>query len=547
MVCGKGGKEVVGFMKVLQIVPHVGVESSGPSYSVPRLCRGLVENGVETQLSFLREAPQWIKGEVFKVVNYPQHDKFNLGWSPEMLKGLREVCRTADIIHSNSLWMMPNVYPAWAVKGTKCKLVVAPRGTLAAWSLKKGWLKKKIFGWLLQNRVLRQADMFHATSEKEYEEIRAAGYKQPVAIVPIGMEIPKFESLKVSRFEGQRLRRVVFFGRLHKVKAVDRLLQAWGLLNQSNSRTIEQWELVIAGPDNGIRGELEKYIAEHKIPRVRFVGEINGPAKYEFLSAADLYVLPSHTENFGVTVAEALACGTPVIVSKGTPWQGVEGEKEVVVESGSGTVEEREGRGRDTRSTVEDGSQTISCAARVNEIEVVPGTLGGKIALTTNPTGTTSIYEGERPEVHLAAKPRHFKTTRLQEESVAYHVGDVNSGGSDRVAEILSDGATGPSPLADAEHSTRGPVSGTIGNVEASCCRSRSACGWWVSNDPESLAKTLREAMALSDDERRRMGEVGRDWIRRDFSWEGIGAKMKAAYEWLLDPGRVEKPGFVKI
>ena len=389
-------------MKVLQIVPSIGQESSGPSYSVPRLCHGLAESGVETQLCFLGEMPERLKHENYSAISYPQHDKFNLGWSLEMLKGLREACQTADIIHNNSLWMMPNVYPAWAVKGAKCKLVVAPRGTLAAWSLKKGWLKKKIFGWLLQNQVLRRADMFHATSEKEYEEIRAAGYKQPVAIVPIGMEVPEIRLRSKVEVDGGgvRLHRVAFFGRLHKVKAVDRLVKAWELLNQSNNlnnRTIEQWELVIAGPDNGIRGELEQYIAEHKVPRVRFVGEINGRAKYDFLSAADIYVLPSFTENFGVTVAEALACGTPAIVSNGTPWKEVEDNH----------------------------------------------------------------------------------------------------------------------------------------------------CGWWVENTPEILAETLRKAMSLSDDDRFVMGANGKEWIRRDFSWDGIGAKMKAAYEWLLNGG--ERPEYVKI
>lgn len=411
MVGRAGCEEVVDFMKVLQIVPHVGAESSGPSYSVPGLCRGLAENGVETWLSFLGQMPERLKNEKYESISYPQHDKFNLGWSSEMLKGLREACKTADVIHDNSLWMMPNVYPAWAVKGSKCKLVVAPRGTLAVWSLKKGWLKKKIFGWLMQNQVLRRADMFHATSEKEYKEIRAAGYKQPVAIVPIGMEVPETRlrsKVEVDGGEG-RLHRIAFFGRLHKVKAVDRLVKAWEIITKesnhhcqpqpSTSTSFHDWELVIAGPDNGIRGELEQYIATHRIPRVRFVGEINGPAKYEFLFDADLYVLPSFTENFGITVAEALACGTPVITSTGTPWKGVE-------------------------------------------------------------------------------------------------------------------------------------------------C---NHCGWWVENTPEVLAETLRKAITLSDEERRQMGENGKEWIRRDFSWEGIGAKMKAAYEWLLEPERIAKPDFVMV
>jgi glycosyltransferase involved in cell wall biosynthesis len=309
-----------------------------------------------------------------------------------MLQGLRKVCANADIIHNNSLWMFPNVYPGWAVRGTKCKLVTAPRGALAEWSLNRSYWKKKIFGLLFQNAVLRQTDMFHATSEKEYLEIRAQGYRQPVAIVPIGMDLPDVEPRKARKARnGEDVRRVVFFGRLHKVKGVDRLLLAW------EQAAREGWELVIAGPDCGMLEELKSIVAERKLPRVSFVGEINGHAKYEFLADADIYVLPSDTENFGITVAESLASGTPVIASQGTPWEGLEREK----------------------------------------------------------------------------------------------------------------------------------------------------CGHWVPIGVEPLAAALKEMMALSDAERVAMGARGREWIRRDFAWEGIGAKMKAAYEWLLGQG--DKPDCVVL
>lgn len=381
-------------MKVIQVVPSIGAEASGPSYSVPGLCRGLQVNDVTTVLHFLDDVPNHLLNASYQIENYPRQDKFNLGWSSKMLQGLKEACQSADIIHNNSLWMMPNVYPLWVCKGTKCKLVVAPRGTLADWSLKKGWLKKKIFGWLLQNAVLRHADMFHATSEKEYEEIRALGYKQPVAIVPIGMDLPKLATRYLPlATESDRLRRIVFFGRVHKVKAVDHLVKAWGQLHAN----LPEWELVIAGPDCGAKGELEAIIADEQIPRVRFMGEICGPAKYDFLTEADIYVLPSHTENFGVTVAEALACGTPTIASQGTPWKGLETEK----------------------------------------------------------------------------------------------------------------------------------------------------CGKWVPIGVEPLVYALRELTRLTDDERETMGQRGRAWIQRDFSWDGVGAKMKAAYVWLLGQG--EKPNFVRM
>ena len=386
-------------MNVIHIVPTVSNESSGPSYSVPGLCNGLTMAGCEVSLHILGDIPSQLRQASYKVYNYSRREIGirNLGRSPEMFDGLIDFARTADIIHNNSLWMMPNVYPAWVVKrlrrrdlNPRLKLVMAPRGTLAAWSLEKGKWKKKVFGALLQYPALRMTDMFHATSEKECEEIRALGYRQPVAIVPIGMDVPEIEPRNTlnTRNEG---RRVVFFGRLHKVKGVDRLLRAWEKVAKDG------WELVIAGPDNGMLEELKGIVAERRLPRVSFVGEINGSAKYEFLANADIYVLPSDTENFGVTVAEALVSGTPVIASQGTPWQGLEREK----------------------------------------------------------------------------------------------------------------------------------------------------CGRWVPIGMEPLAAALKELMSMSDEERATMGARGREWIRRDFSWKGIGAKMKAAYEWLLGIGT--KPDHVRV
>ena len=387
-------------MKVLQVVPSISAESSGPSYSVPALCQGLASVGCDVSLHFLDAVPSQLANVPYQVTSYPRRELGlrNLGRSPAMFSGLMGVACKAEIIHNNSLWMMPNVYPSWVVRRLRqregnphLKLVTAPRGTLASWSLAKGKWKKRIFGVLFQYPALRLTDMFHATSDKEYAEIRAAGYRQPVAIVPIGMDVPEVESHE--KEDVGRVRKMVFFGRLHKVKGVDRLVRAWG------EAVRDGWELVIAGPDCGMLEELKGIVAEKKLPRVSFVGEINGHAKYEFLAGGDVYVLPSDTENFGVTVAEALASGTPVIASQGTPWQGLEKER----------------------------------------------------------------------------------------------------------------------------------------------------CGRWVPIGVEPLSAALKEMMAMSDEERAAMGARGREWIRRDFSWKGIGAQMKAAYEWLLAPEKVEKPEWVRV
>ena len=416
-------------MKIIQVVPTVKNESDGVGISVRGMSAGLTSHGVRVSLHCLDEVPECIRDSRYEMVNYPRK-RFpfsSIGCSPELLEGLKECCQSAEIIHTNGLWRMANIYPEWAIRGTKCKLVVQPHGTLSKWAMRRSWWKKLPLWWLWQKRVLDKAEMFVATCEKEYEEIRALGYKQLVAIVPIGMEVPTVTSEQLlvasSQFpvlsseqkgcdcvasrdnrqlatchlplatENERLKRIVFFGRVHKVKAVDHLVKAWGKLQES----LSDWELVIAGPDCGAKGELEAIIAEEQIPRVRFVGEINGQAKYDFLTDADIYVLPSHTENFGITVAEALACGTPTIASQGTPWEGLEIEK----------------------------------------------------------------------------------------------------------------------------------------------------CGKWVPIGVNPLAEALRELTSLTDDERAAMGERGRAWIQRDFSWDGIGAKMKAAYAWLLGQG--ERPEWVRI
>ena len=370
-------------LKTIQIVPSMAVESSGPQYYMVKMVASLESLGVSVDLFTLERF-----GRAWTPIR-------NLGRSPAMYRALRENVANVDVFHNNSLWMMPNIYPYWVAAGHSVKVVTSPHGTLSTWALRHGRLKKMFFGALLQYPALRRTDMFHATSEKEYEEIRALGYRQPVAIVPVGMDIPEVD---VFNAEAQRSReaevkrkRIVFFGRLHKVKGVDRLVRAWEQVMRDG------WELVIAGPDCGMLEELKGIVAERRLPRVSFVGEINGHAKYEFLANADIYVLPSDTENFGVTVAEALASGTPVIASQGTPWQGLEREK----------------------------------------------------------------------------------------------------------------------------------------------------CGRWVPIGVEPLAMALKELMAMSDEERAVMGNRGREWMRRDFSWRGIGLKMKTAYEWLLGNG--DKPEWVRL
>lgn len=382
-------------MNVIQVVPGIGDESSGPSYSVPALCNGIKKAGCEVSLHVLAPLPN--KKADFPVVAYPMRSfpHSRLGRSPEMLSGLSKACQRADIIHNSSLWMFPNVYCDWARRGTRCKMVMQPRGTMSKWAMANSKMAKAIFGFLFQNKVLRNVDMWIATAESEYEDIRRLGYEQPICILPNGIDLPDEETLKAPKAVMSARRRMYFLSRIHPKKNVELLLQAWAKLEPK----FPTWDLAIVGPDkNNLYADQMKTLAcELGCARVDFVGEIKGADKLDFVAASECVVLPTHSENFGMVIAEALACGVPAICSYGAPWEGLVKEQ----------------------------------------------------------------------------------------------------------------------------------------------------CGWWVPTTVDDFEQAMSTAMSMSREDLRAMGKRGREWMCRDFSWGGIGAKMKAAYEWLLNGG--ERPEYVKI
>ncbi|GAB4369608.1 MAG: glycosyltransferase [Deltaproteobacteria bacterium] len=303
-------------MRVVHTLSSMDNEAAGPSYSVPRLCEALIGAGVSAKLAVL----DWVPG----VESPPYVERFpigagprRLGRSPTMARWLIERVKSGEVevLHNHGLWMMPNVYPGWSRKAGNVRLVVSPRGTLSEWALNHHALRKWFFWHLLQAQALRRADAFHATAESEYEDLRRIGFRQPVAVLPIGIEIPPL----VRRPSGPR-RRLLYLGRIHKKKGIDLLLRAWRAVQEK----FPDWEVVIAGPDDG--GELprmQKLAGELGVKRVSFPGPAYGEEKFALYRSASLYVLPAHSENFGITVAEALAAGTPAIVTHGAPWAGL--------------------------------------------------------------------------------------------------------------------------------------------------------------------------------------------------------------------------------
>jgi glycosyltransferase involved in cell wall biosynthesis len=143
------------------------------------------------------------------------------------------------------------------------------------------------------------------------------GFNQPVSIIPNGVDVPGHIP-KTAR----GIRTLLFLGRIHPVKGVDSLLRAWAEVSDG----FQDWRLLVVGTDAGYSdqaGYLEKMkslATRLGLKRVEFADPLYGEAKWSAYGAAELFVLPSHSENFGITVAEALAAGTPAIVTRGAPW-----------------------------------------------------------------------------------------------------------------------------------------------------------------------------------------------------------------------------------
>jgi glycosyltransferase involved in cell wall biosynthesis len=307
------------------VVPDLAPASGGPAQNVPRLAQALAGIGVQVELHWQRSSGDATAVSLAPAVAAreaaPARPR-RLGRSPEMRRHLRE--SDADLIHAHCLWMLPLGYAAEAARARHLPLVISPRGMLAPWSLRRSPWKKRAARALLHRGAFDQAAGWHATSDQEAQDIRRLGTGAPVCTAPNGIEPsapmePAAREVYLERAPELRDRRVLlFYSRFHSKKRILELLRDFATLTATHPR----WHLLAVGiPEEHsverIRGEAARLGVSE---RVTVLDGRELPKPY---GLAELYVLPSHDENFGRAVAEALAAGLPVVTTRGTPWSGV--------------------------------------------------------------------------------------------------------------------------------------------------------------------------------------------------------------------------------
>lgn len=291
-------------MKVIHIVGSLDIGAGGPSRSVPQTCEYLTLLGVKIEI-VTRSSENPVK------VNTSGDFRVSFKSIKELLKfGSTISSEEIDLIHLQHVWDPYLHVIAWWSRRKNIPYIITPRGMLEPWILEQNPLKKKLGMFLYQRKDLQKAAVIHATCELEKNNVKKLGFDNSINIIPNGLDLSEVIETK----QNYGTKKIVFLSRIHPKKGIELLINAWREINT------EGWTLEIAG--NGEKTYINTLKGSASdLKNIEFVGSKFGENKWNFLRSADIMVLPTYSENFGIVVAEALAVGVPVITTEGTPWE----------------------------------------------------------------------------------------------------------------------------------------------------------------------------------------------------------------------------------
>jgi glycosyltransferase involved in cell wall biosynthesis len=309
-------------MKILHVIPTLSPASGGPAEALRQLVRGYSEVGVEAEIAVQDEANSpW-----FDSVAVPVHAlgerEGTYGRSPRLRSWLQENVSRFNGVVAHAVWTYSSVATANAARA-RVPYAVFPHGMLDPWFKRRYPLKhlKKQLYWPIQYPVLRDAKAVLFTSALESELAPQSFWpnRWTSLVVPYGTNDPPadlasqqkaFESL-LPQLRGRRF--LLFLSRIHEKKGCDLLVAAFASLAAQHLDI----DLVIAGPDrDGLQATLQEQARNLGVSeQIHWPGMLTGDAKWGTMRASEAMILPSHQENFGVVVAEALACGRPALIS----------------------------------------------------------------------------------------------------------------------------------------------------------------------------------------------------------------------------------------
>lgn len=299
-------------MKIIHFIPSIDRTSGGTSSYMQLLAKELgklCELYIATSSS---DSPVQIENAQIRFIpcSWKERKAMKTAWR-QLLQEIRP-----DVVHVNCCWLPQCAWAQLWAQEAGYKVVLSPHGMLEPWIMARHYWTRKFPALLLyQKKAIVKADCLHATAESEKENLLKLGYNNKIQIIANGIDV---ESIMLKK-DWKRKKQILFLSRIHVKKGIDFLLEAAAQLKNE----LAGYTIHIAGEGDAsyIRQLKEKAKQLGIESMVDFCGGVYGEKKWQLFRDADVFVLPTYSENFGIAVAEALASGTPVITTNGTPWE----------------------------------------------------------------------------------------------------------------------------------------------------------------------------------------------------------------------------------
>jgi glycosyltransferase involved in cell wall biosynthesis len=317
-------------MKILMVVPALGEIYGGPSKSVLDLTETIGKSGVSIDIVATNangyktlDVPllTWIQKENYRIQYFPYWNFLDYKFTWSLTCWLFKNVNNYELVHTNAIFSYPLLPAYWSCQIAKIPYIVTPRGMLEPWALTyKSW-KKKLYLFCLETPALQKASAINMLTSTEAEHIKKLNIKTPLVIIPNGIHRNYCESILSPEIfydnfpETKNKKLIIFLGRIDPKKGLNLLAPAFAKVHEKFAET----HLIVAGPDNTeFLHTAESYFSKAGCrDAVTFTGMLTGNIKYAALAAAKIYVAPSYSEGFSISVLEAMAAGLPCVITTG--------------------------------------------------------------------------------------------------------------------------------------------------------------------------------------------------------------------------------------
>lgn len=298
-------------MKIVHYIPSIDRTAGGISTYMQVLAKPLGTMAEVHIMTHASENP--LPMENCKVHDIPRYQPFSGVWKKTVVDLLDSV--RPDIVHVNCCWTPDCAMIQRLAQKRGYKVVLTPHGMLEPWIIKRHyWTRKVPALWLYQKAAVQRANCVQATAESERDNLLKLGYNSNIKVVRLGIDADGIEMKK----SWKKTRQILFLSRVHVKKGINFLVEAADVLRNE----LQGYKILVAGEGDADYVEaLKRMICNRGLQDiVQLIGGVYGDEKWRLFQTSDFFVLPTHSENFGLAIAESLASGTPVITTVGTPW-----------------------------------------------------------------------------------------------------------------------------------------------------------------------------------------------------------------------------------